>query len=123
MPNLSVATCRLSTDAMQFSSAAGSHSNRTSFASALVNCAAEHGFEGITLSWQTPGTPGVGCNEYSVADPENLLALVKVVRICWLTQADVITDFWSLVNVKAVRKLLGAHLKFSAAVPLVSFTG
>lgn len=75
---------RLSSAVLQFSSAAGSPRNRTLFATTLVNTAAEYGFEGITLSWQTPGSPGIGCNEYSAADAENLLALVKVRLQDWI---------------------------------------
>lgn len=62
-----------------FSKAASTESGRTAFVDSVVNLMQEHGFLGIDIDWEYPGSSVAGI-ESSKEDPDNLLLLLKELR-------------------------------------------
>ncbi len=62
-----------------FSQAAATESSRMAFVESTVELMQEHGFLGIDIDWEYPGSSVAGI-ESSKDDPENLLLLLKALR-------------------------------------------
>ncbi len=62
-----------------FSQAAATESSRMAFVESAVELMQEHGFLGIDIDWEYPGSSVAGI-ESSEDDPENLLLLLKALR-------------------------------------------
>ncbi len=80
-----------------FSQAAATESSRTAFVESAVDLMQEHGFLGIDIDWEYPGSSVAGI-ESSKDDPDNLLLLIKALRSAFdgLTLQDGVKRFISI---------------------------
>ncbi|KIJ63207.1 glycoside hydrolase family 18 protein [Hydnomerulius pinastri MD-312] len=63
-----------------WSSSVTTASNRSTFATSLVQYANAHGFDGLDFDWEYPGKQGIGCNTMSPDDTENFLSFIQEIR-------------------------------------------
>lgn len=80
-----------------FSQAAATESSRTAFVESAVDLMQEHGFLGIDIDWEYPGSSVAGIQS-SKDDPDNLLLLIKALRSAFdgLTLQDGVKRFISI---------------------------